>query len=205
VLVKAIEQQKVAPVEIDAATREALLHLADAAVRGRAEATLARSAPADRSAVLNRYQAALKLGGDVARGSVLFAKNCHSCHQHQGEGHRVGPDLSGIAGRLPAVLLSDILDPNHDVAPDFVSLTIATERGQVLSGLLVEETNSSLKLRKADGIEETILRSEAAEIRSSGRSLMPDGLEQSLNLQEMADLLAFLRTNRVQISQERTP
>ena len=92
------------------------------------------------------------------------------------------------------MLLSDILDPNRDVAPDFVALTVATQRGQVLSGLLAEETGSSLKLRKAEGIDETILRSEIAEVRSSGRSLMPEGLEQTLNLQEMADLLAFLKS-----------
>ena len=136
----------------------------------------------------------MKLAGDPAHGTALFAKNCQTCHQYRGLGHRVGPDLSGIAGRLPGVLLNDILDPNHDVAPDFVALTVATERGQVFSGLLVEETGTSLKLRKADAIEETVLRSETAEIRSSGRSLMPEGLEQSLNFQEMADVLAFLHS-----------
>ena len=141
-----------------------------------------------------RYQAALRLPGDAARGAGLFAKNCQTCHQHQGQGHRVGPDLSGIAGRPPAVLLSDILDPNREVAPDFVALTVATHRGAVLSGLLAEETGSSLKLRKAEGIDETILRTEIAELRSSGRSLMPEGLEQTLSPQEMADLLAFLRS-----------
>jgi putative membrane-bound dehydrogenase-like protein len=195
VLVEAMESKKIAAVELDAASRDALLRLADVTLRKRAEAILARSAPADRSAVLARYQAALKLPGDSSRGALLFTKNCQTCHQLKGQGHRVGPDLSGIAGRLPAVLLNDILDPNRDVAADFVALTVATQRGQVLSGLLVEDTGSSLKLRKADGIDETVLRSETAEIRSSGRSLMPEGLEQALNLQEMADLLSFLRSS----------
>ena len=70
-----------------------------------------------------------------------------------GMGSEILSYLEGGRDRRPAVLLSDILDPNHDVAPDFVAVTVATERGQVLSGLLVEETGSSLKLRKADGIE----------------------------------------------------
>jgi putative heme-binding domain-containing protein len=193
VLVRAVEQGKIAPAELDPATRDALLHLPEPSARKRAEAILARSAPADRSSVVARYQAALKFAGDAGRGAILFAKNCQTCHQHQGQGHRVGPDLSGIAGRPPSVLLNDILDPNRDVPPDFVVLTVATERGQVVSGLLADETGSSLKLRKAEGIEETILRSEIAEVRSSGRSLMPEGVEQTLNLQEMADLLAFLK------------
>ena len=55
----------------------------------------------------------------------------------------------------------------------------------------MEETATTLKLRRAEGIDETILRSEIDELRSTGRSLMPEGLEQSISLQEMADLIAF--------------
>jgi putative heme-binding domain-containing protein len=108
----------------------------------------------------------------------------------------VGPDLSGIAGRAPDALLIDILDPNREVAPDFVTLSVATTRGQVVSGLLVEETATTLKLRRAEGVDETVLRSEIDELRSTGRSLMPEGLEQSISLQEMADLIAFLREGK---------
>jgi putative membrane-bound dehydrogenase-like protein len=193
-VIRAIEDQTIAAVELDAASRDSLLRLADPDLKKSLEAVLARFAPADRSLVVERYQAALRLPGDRSRGSALFAKNCQTCHEHQGKGHRVGPDLSGIAGRPPGVLLSDILHPNRDVAPDSVVVTIATRAGQVLSGLLVEETASSVKLRQAEGVEQTVLRSEIAETRSSGRSLMPEGLEQALNFQEMADLLAFLRS-----------
>jgi putative membrane-bound dehydrogenase-like protein len=188
----ALETGKVPPAEIDAAARDALVRLAEPALKRRAVAILARAAPADRSVVVQRYQAALGLKGDASRGAPLFTKHCHTCHEFQGQGHRVGPDLSGIAGRSATVLLSDILDPNRDVAPDAVAVTVATRRGQIASGLLVEETASGLKLRKADGVDQTILRSEIAEVRSTGRSLMPDGLEQSLNPQEMADLLTYL-------------
>ncbi len=194
VLIQALEQKKIAPAELDPANRDILLRLPDPSTRNRALAVLARSEPPDRSSVVVRYQAALRLTGDAGRGAVLFAKNCQTCHQFQGQGQRVGPDLSGIAGRPPSVLLSDILDPNRDVAPDFIALSVATENGQVSSGLLVEETGSSLKLRKAEGVEETILRSQVAEVRSSGRSLMPEGVEQTLSVQDMADLLTFLRS-----------
>ena len=68
-----------------------------------------------------------------------------------------------------------------------------TKRGQVLSGLLAEETGASLKLRRAEGVEETVLRSEVEVFRSSGRSLMPEGLEQALGAQGLADVIAFLR------------
>ena len=143
--------------------------------------------------MLARYQAALQARADDRRGAAVFAKNCQTCHQHQGQGHRVGPDLSGIAGRAPDALLSDILDPNRDVAPDYVDALARHPRGQVVSGLLAEETATTLKLRRAEGVEETLLRSEIDELRSTGQSLMPEGLEQTISLQEMADLIAFLR------------
>jgi putative heme-binding domain-containing protein len=145
---------------------------------------------------LARYQAALKLAGNAQRGTAVFAKNCQTCHLHQGQGHRVGPDLSGIAGRAPEALLSDIVDPNREVAPDFATISVATRRGQIIAGLLAEESATTLKLRRADGVEDTLLRSEIDELRSTGNSLMPEGLEQTITLQDMADLIAFLREGR---------
>ena len=154
---------------------------------------LAKFAPPQRAAVIDRYQPSLKLAGDPVRGRAVFVKNCQTCHQHQGQGNRVGPDLSGIAGRAPDQLLSDILDPNKIVEPDFLVLAAATRRGQVYSGLLAEETATTVKLRRAEGLEDVLLRSEIEELRSTGQSLMPEGLEQNINMQEMADLIAFLR------------
>jgi putative heme-binding domain-containing protein len=193
VVIAALEQSSIVPSELDAATRDALLHLRDGPLRKRATVVLARFAPPERSEALARYRGALKLAGDERRGASVFARNCQTCHQRQGQGHRVGPDLSGIAGRAPDALLADVLDPNREVAPDFAAVSLATRRGQVFSGLLFEETATTLKLRRAEGVEEAILRSEIDELRSTGRSLMPEGLEQSITLQEMADLIAFLR------------
>jgi putative heme-binding domain-containing protein len=192
-LIRAMERRVIAPHELDAATREGLRRLADPALRNRAAAVLAKFAPLERSVVIDRYQPALKLGGDPVRGRGLFVKNCQTCHHHQGQGHRVGPDLSGIAGRAPDQLLSDILDPNKNVEPDYIVLAAATRRGQVYSGLLAEETATTVKLRRAEGVEDVLLRSEIDELRSTGQSLMPEGLEQNINPQEMADLIAFLR------------
>ena len=193
-LIQALERQVIAPGELDAATREGLQHLADRRAAGsrhgrarevRAAAALGRARP------LSGLRSSSPATPD--RGEAVFAKNCQTCHQHQGQGHRVGPDLSGIAGRGPDALLSDILDPNRNVEPDYVVLTAATRRGQVLSGLLAEETATTVKLRRAEGVEETLLRSEIDELRSTGQSLMPEGLEQTISPQDMADLIAFLR------------
>lgn len=192
-LVDALEQDRIALTELDVATRDVLRRIPEPALRDRALALLAKSAPPDRADVLKAFQPALTLSGDPKRGAEHFVKNCQTCHQRQGQGNRVGPDLSGVGGRPASALLSDILDPNKNVSPDFVSFLVVTKRGQVLSGLLIEETPSSLKLRRAEGNDETVLRSEVEEFRSTGRSLMPEGLEQTLGVQGVADLLSFLR------------
>ena len=87
----------------------------------------------------------------------------------------------------------DILDPTKEVATDFFNFILVTKRGQILTGILAGETTTAIKLRRAEGAEDTILRTEIKELRSTGKSLMPDGLEQAINLQEMADLLEYLQ------------
>jgi putative heme-binding domain-containing protein len=192
-LVTAIEDEEVATTELAPADREALRLTSVPELRARIEKLLAKSTPADRVAVVAKFQSALDLRGDAARGGELFAKNCQTCHQRQGKGFRVGPDLSGIAGRPAAALLKDVLDPNADVAPDFGTFLVLTRDGRTFSGLLTAETASSLTLRAAEGIEHALLRSEIEVVRPSGRTLMPEGLEETLGVQGLADLIAFLK------------
>jgi putative heme-binding domain-containing protein len=91
-------------------------------------------------------------------------------------------------------LLVAILDPNREVAPDGIAMVVATTQGRTLTGLLVEETPAALHLRRAEGLDDVIPRAEIEAVHSTGRSLMPDGLEQVLGLQDLADLIAFLKS-----------
>jgi putative heme-binding domain-containing protein len=87
-----------------------------------------------------------------------------------------------------------ILDPSREVAPDGLAVVLATTDGRTLTGLLAEETPAAIRLRRAEGLEDVIPRSEIEALRPTGRSLMPDGLEQVLKAQDVADLIEFLRT-----------
>jgi putative heme-binding domain-containing protein len=196
VLLDALEQETLDVRELDPVTRQALQRLPNAGSRGRAQALLKKHQPADRQEVLQRYRAALTLAGEPSRGAVIFVKHCAGCHQLHGQGHRVGADLSGIAGRPRETLLTDILDPSSEVAPDYLNYTLATKNGRVLTGLVAAESGTSVKLRRAEGVEETVLRREIQELRSTGRSLMPEGLEQVLGVQDVADLLEFLHRQK---------
>jgi putative heme-binding domain-containing protein len=104
----------------------------------------------------------------------------------------VGPDLASIASRRTDLLIVDILDPSHQVSPDFVNYVAVTTDGRVLNGLIAGETTESVTLRREEGRQDTIRRGDIEELRASGKSIMPDGLEDKLTPDQLADLLEFL-------------
>lgn len=193
-LLTAVEKGEVPAVEVDPATREALRLLPDPKFHTRVEALFPTSTNADRRDVIRRYEPALSLSGDASRGRALFGKNCQTCHARNGQGAKVGPDLISVAGRPAADLLVAILDPAREAAPDGLGVIVVTTLGQTLTGLLAEETPAAIRLRRAEGVEDVIPRGEIEALRPTGRSLMPDGLEQVLTPQEIADVIAFLRS-----------
>ena len=133
------------------------------------------------------------MAGDRQRGAMTFAKLCLPCHAIQGKGNHVGPDLSGVASRPKEALLVDVLDPSRQVTPDFISYTLTTTQGETVTALIAAESANSVTVRRAGQPDETISRSQIAGLRAEGKSLMPDGLEQGLTQQDLADLLDFLQ------------
>ena len=193
-LVTALEMKRVPAAEIDPATREALHRVGDPALHARVAALFKAHEPsADRRAVIARYAPALRGESDPARGPELFAKHCQACHARSGQGAKVGPDLISVVGRPADDLLVAILDPSREAAPDGVAVVVLTNDGRTLTGLLAEETPAAIRLRRAEGLEDVIPRNAIEAIRPTGRSLMPDGLEQVLTPRDVADLIAFLR------------
>ena len=67
-----------------------------------------------------------------------------------------------------------------------------TKDGRVLNGLIAAETTESVTLRREEGQQDTILRNDIEQLRASGKSMMPDGLEQKLSPDQLTDLLEFL-------------
>jgi putative heme-binding domain-containing protein len=123
----------------------------------------------------------------------VYRRACATCHRAEGQGVAVGPDLATVAGRSPDDLLVHILDPNREVAPAYVTYTVATTDGLVLSGLLAAETASDLTLKRAEGATDVVPRSRIEAIKASGVSLMPENLETQADPAAVADLIAFLR------------
>ncbi len=193
-LVEAVAGGAVAASELGPSARDALRRLNDPSRLTRLARVLPEAPGTDRRVVLARSERVLALKPEPARGRDLFNRHCLTCHARGGRGAQVGPELLSVAGRPPADLLVAILDPNREVAPDGIAVVVATTQGRTLTGLLVEETPAALHLRRAEGLDDVIPRADIEAVHSTGRSLMPDGLEQVLGLQDLADLIAFLKS-----------
>jgi putative membrane-bound dehydrogenase-like protein len=188
----AVEQGKIKTADLDPARLNLLKASGDPGVKARAEKLLAGATLSKRTDVFARYRPALDMTGEPPRGKELFKKVCAACHRLEGVGETVGPDLLSIKNRGNETILLNILDPNKEVLPQYVVYAAVTDAGRTLTGLISAETATSITLRRADGTSETALRVQIEELRSTGLSFMPEGLEQQLDLQAMADLLAYL-------------
>ncbi len=140
----------------------------------------------------------LRLNGDVRRGRELFRRECSACHRLEGIGQPIAPDLASVRRRGPAEVLMHILDPNREIAPEFVQYSVLLRDGRSLAGAIEHESGESIQLVLQDGSRELIQRADIEQIQPLGISLMPTGFGEKLTPQELADLLAFLlrvRTN----------
>ena len=190
-LIEALEQGWARLADLDA---DAIRNLRAGGVPGR-EADVRRwlgTPAADRKAVVDRYLPALQLKGEAANGARHFNERCASCHRLRDAGHALGPDLASVATSGPEKLMVGILDPNREVAPSFTAWHAVTQDGEEATGLLAREDGGNVVLRQAGGLESALPRSRLGVLENTGRSLMPEGLEEGLDAQGLADLLAYL-------------
>ena len=197
-LLTALETGKVPAALVDAASRTALLNSRQTALKSRAGKLFASGSGA-RDEVVKRYQKAVldgKTEGNLARGREVFVKNCAACHKTGDAanlGHVVGPELKAVLpGKDKAALILAILDPSREIDPRYAQMVAETKDGRTLAGLLAAETPVNVTLRRAEGMEDVILRTNLEALTATGKSLMPEGLENQITPDQMADLLEFL-------------
>ncbi|MCK5921851.1 MAG: c-type cytochrome, partial [Methylococcales bacterium] len=117
---------------------------------------------------------------------------CSNCHRHNGRGNTVGPDLSKISGQGNRTwLLEAILNPNKDIAPQFLPRMITLNDGSVYTGIRLRSYIRE-QIRDANGQNHTFDRDEVKSIQDLPMSFMPTGLPMSLTDRELRDLVAFL-------------
>jgi putative membrane-bound dehydrogenase-like protein len=193
-LLDRVEANRAMASQIDAGRRATLTQSSNAKIAERASAIFNAGATRDRQKLIDSYTAAVAaLKADALHGAQVFANACSACHKFGAvPGQAIGPDLAAVKDRSAPYLLAHILDPNRALEDRYVYYTVSTHDGRTLAGMLAGESGGSLTLVGLDGKEQQILRSEIRSLVSSGRSLMPEGLEAAINEQAMADLIAFL-------------
>ena len=191
-LLNAVQTERIARGEIDPARIQLLKAHPDKNIAQRVADIFMSSPNGDRFDVIKEYQSALDTLGDVGKGKEVFKKVCSACHRLENIGTSVGADLNGIRNRgLPAVLLN-ILDPNREVKPKYLTYVLIDVKGRSTTGMITAENANSITLQKPDGTNTTILRTEIEVLQSTGLSFMPEGLEKQVSKQQMADLLSYL-------------
>ena len=191
-LLDAIQKGMIPANQVPFARRAQLLRSTDAKVKELAAKLFGDSAAGSRKEAIEKYQPALAMHGDAARGRKVFETVCAVCHRAGDFGADVGPNLATIRQWSPDQVLINVLDPNREVAPNFVDYIIETKDGRTVDGIIAEENASSVTLKRAGGAQETVLRRDIAKMTGSNLSLMPEGLEAAVSIEQMADLIAFL-------------
>lgn len=176
------------------AHRDRLSRHPDEAIRKRAESLLGGAMTSEEiQASLDKFVSVADLKGDPVRGKEQFVETtCSYCHLLDGVGSDIAIDLRTLVDKSPGALLVALVDPNRAVEDKYIEYTAITADGLILAGMLVEETSTSITLADNNGKLHVVLRRDLDELISMGRSHMPEKLEAKMDLQQMADLFAFI-------------
>jgi putative heme-binding domain-containing protein len=134
---------------------------------------------------------------------LFFGKAaCSACHQANGKGGALGPDLSNLVHRDYASVMQDIVEPNAALNPDYLAVTLKLKNGETVGGVMLQSWDNKYVLGQPNGEKLMVPRDdvEPGTTKPMGVSLMPPGLLEGLGEQERKDLLTFLLMPRPEAS-----
>ena len=194
-LVEAIKSDRIQPWTLAFRHKRNLVMSRDPALREEARKILEEKA-GDREKVLKRYEAALSMTGDPRKGQEVFERVCSKCHQLNGVGKEVGPDLATVRNRSPQFILPDIIMPNKSIAQGYESYVLETKSSGIIEGVLGPQTPTTFTIRHEDGKQDIVRREDITVMRVTNLSAMPEDLDKQVSVQQMADLLKYIKTAR---------
>ncbi len=180
-LLGAIENKSIAVNELPASVIRTLTQSKDIGIRLRAVNDIGNVRPpnADKVKIIAAKKQMILAGdADLKAGHEIAKKTCLVCHKFYGEGAEVGPDLTGSGRSTLDALLANVIDPNQVVGKGYENVEVETKDGRTLSGRMVENTDSHVKLLSIGPKEDVIPKPEIASLKVSQLSVMPEGLEQ---------------------------
>jgi putative heme-binding domain-containing protein len=196
-LMDAVEAGRVPRNDVTAYTARQLLSLQDEKLTARIEAAWGqlRSTPAEKQRQIAEYRRRLAPSAlaqaDRSQGRLVFEKSCAKCHRFFDAGGDIGPNITGSQRTNLDYLLETILDPGAAVSRDYRLHVIETTAGRVLSGLIVNESESAVTVQTVN--ERVVIPTAEIETRTeSPLSMMPEGALQTLSTTEVRALFAYL-------------
>ncbi|EAQ79229.1 PVC-type heme-binding CxxCH protein [Blastopirellula marina] len=140
--------------------------------------------------------------GEAARGKKFFENTqgaaCIKCHSVSGIGGKVGPDLVGIGTKYPREeLIRSILEPSLRIANGYDTGVVMTVDGNVLTGVLKLESPEAVELVTAEGKTVRIADADIDDFKRSPLSSMPNGIQEGMQLQDFADIVAYLESLKI--------
>jgi putative membrane-bound dehydrogenase-like protein len=195
-LLKAIEAGTIRATDLTTTQTKFVRAHSDKSVRELAKRVLSTQPASTRQQVIDSFLPAIELKGDSIHGKKIYQDRCISCHRLAGEGHALGPDLVTVKNSGKEKMLVNILDPNREVRPDYISYVLETKDDESYIGLVANETAATVTIRQAYGKENVINRSDIKKMQSQGQSLMPEGLEAGLKPQDLADLMEYIEKSK---------
>ena len=199
-LMAALETKVADPQDVSATARRALAKSPDATVVDHANRILGkyRASGDDKlKLIADKREVVLAEQGNLKAGYEVAKRTCFVCHKLYGEGADVGPDLTGVGRSTLDALLHNIIDPNEVVGNGYGTTEVELKDGSSVSGRIVEDTPTRLKLVASGPTEHVLAKSDVAvengkpKIRTSEMSLMPEGLE-AIPDKDFRDMMWYL-------------
>ncbi|MDH5762864.1 MAG: c-type cytochrome [Nitrospinota bacterium] len=151
-----------------------------------------------------KWQGYLDSPGDAVQGEKIFfdaegKANCGKCHAVNDRGGKVGPPLSFVGtSRTKAFLLESILKPKAVITSGYSSVLILTKKGKFITGIKLNEDDSSVDLIDKEGTSLHILKNDIKRFKTQKISIMPGNFKDILTEEEIRHLLAYLATLKIQ-------
>jgi putative membrane-bound dehydrogenase-like protein len=143
--------------------------------------------------VAQKYREAWDKPGDSKLGEAHFRKLCASCHRAMDIGIAIGPSLDSYRVRPNEAIALAVAEPSREMDPKYEQQQVRTKDGEVAAGILVNSSAEQISILTAQNQNVLISKSDVQEWKSSGKSLMPDGMLKELDPKALNDLIAFLR------------
>ena len=203
-LVSAVEQGRIPPKDILLEEARQMTSHNDAELSRRVEkiwGKIQASTSAEKQNRINELKLVLKPSGVAGRevkgrppeGKQIFQQACAVCHKLFGEGSTIGPELTALDRKDTDYLLVSIVNPSAYIRNEYVSFEVKTRDDQAISGLMVESGANAVTLLDRNNQRHTISRGQIVELNESQISLMPEGLLDGLQPQQIIDLFSYLQ------------